>query len=445
MSLAALPDPSILTNPASWDKDAEQAMLGAALTSPAAATEHLTADDWYQPAHATIWQAIQHLRDTGQPYDAITVADHMETHDLLKIAGGRPYLAELVAACTVAANAPAWAAIIRKHAAQRNLQDAAARITQLAHQPTDNPAAILDAARARLEQVTAPQRKTLAQPMSAIMPDLLDTLGTPQAAGIPTPWPDLNKIIGGLAPGTMTVIGGRPGTGKSMLAQNLAAHVADRQQTPVLFVSLEMRAREIAMRRLAAATGIDLKSLHRGTLTTAQDAAVGDAAVRLAESPMWVADDPSQTVSAIRQAVEQLHPGLLIVDYLQLLTPERREQNREREVAEQSRQFKLLAMRYGIPVVVLSQINRGPASRTDKRPELTDLRESGAIENDADVVWLLHHPDPDDTSDLSLHVAKNRNGEAKRLDLLQQGWCARIRSVTRPTWQHSTDEPEEDQ
>ena len=444
MSLAAISTHPAIDQPAAWDREAEQALLGAALTDPQAASQPVAPTDLYQPAHATIWAAIQHMRNAGRTVDPITLADHLETTGQLEQAGGRPYLAELVAAVTVTANAAAHAEIIRKHATRRAIQDAAARITQLAHTPTDDPATILTAARDRLDKATpaaigVPAALTMAQ----IMDDVLDTIGKPEAAGLATPWPDLNQIIGGLRSGTLTVIGARPGVGKSMAALNLAEHVADRQHRPVLFVSLEMRAREIALRRLASASGVDLSTLTRHKPTAAQNEAVDAAAVRLADSPMWVADDPGQTVAQIRQAVTDLAPALLVVDYLQLLTPERREQNREREVAEQSRRFKLLAMEADIPVVVLSQINRGPAARTDKRPELTDLRESGAIENDADCVWLLHHPDADDTSRLAVHVAKNRNGNTGRIELLQQGWLARIVSVTKPAWRYSDEQGDE--
>ena len=445
MSLAALSAHPALDQPAAWDREAEQALLGAALIDPQAASQPIQSTDLYQPANAIIWAAIQHMRTTGQPVDPITVADHLETAGQLEQTGGRPYLAELVAAATVTANAGAHAQIVRKHATRRAIQDAAARITQLAHTPTDDPQAILTEARDRLDKaapasISAPAALTMAQ----IIPDVLDTIGKPQAAGLATPWPDLNQIIGGLRPGTLTVIGARPGVGKSMLALNLAEHVADRHNQPVLFASLEMRAREIALRRLASASGVDLSTLTRHEPTAPQNEALDAAAVRLADSPMWISDDPGQTVTQIRQAVTELKPALLVVDYLQLLTPERREQNREREVAEQSRRFKLLAMEADIPVVVLSQINRGPAARTDKRPELTDLRESGAIENDADCVWLLHHPDVEDASRLAVHVAKNRNGSVGRLELLQQGWLARISSLAKPGWGYSDHNDGED-
>ena len=155
-----------------------------------------------------------------------------------------------------------------------------------------------------------------------------------------------------------------------------------------------------------------------------------------------------EAAATIRTAARDLNPGMVVVDYLQLLTPERREQNREREVAEQSRRFKLLAQELDIPVIVLSQLNRSLTTRSDKRPELTDLRESGAIEQDADIVMLLHHPDAEDQSRLVLNVAKNRNGTCGAVSLIQQGWCARIRELdTRPTTTHHrhVDPDEEDQ
>lgn len=440
------------------DDAAEQAILGTALAAPKhtlRAAQPLTGTDFHQPANGILWDTITRLWDTTGQADPITVADDLEHQratngrNILDTIGGRPHLAHLLGMAGVPADAQAWAAIIRRHATNRAILNTATRLGQQARTSPD-PAQILATSRDAIDQIITRQTTTK-QPttdMAAIMEALLDTLGTPQTAGLNTPWTDLNRIIGGIQPGTLTVIGGRPATGKSMLALNLAEHIADHHHQPVLFCSLEMLARELGMRRLANTTGIDLGALTRGPIGAREEQLIGTAALRLSDSPIEVADDAGQTATTIRATARALHEqtplGMIIIDYLQLLTPERREQNREREVATQSRMFKMLAQELDVPVVVLSQLNRALVGRADKRPELTDLRESGAIEQDADMVWLLHHPQPEDPATLMLHVAKNRNGRAgESVELLQQGWLARISSLTKPSWDHSNHDDNE--
>ncbi len=434
-----LPPVDDLDRPEPHDLDAEQAILGTALIAPKStldASQPLTPTDFHQPAHAIIWGAILARHEAGQQVDPITIAHHLDQqHDdtsrrsLLDHIGGRVYLAELVAHAGIPADAQAWADILRDHATRRRLLTAAARITAgiRAGSPITDTA---DRARADLDQATHAARREQPTTMAAVMELLPDTVGLPSTSGLATPWPDLDRLTGGMLPGTVTVVGARPGVGKSMLALNLASHIADHHHRQVMLCSLEMSAREIGVRRLSTASRINLSRLQRGPISDGERDHLASVATQLAASPLAVLDDPGITVGAIRDAARQMHRthplGCLIVDYVQLLTPERREQNREREVAEQSRRFKLLAMELDIPVVVLSQLNRALVGRADKRPELTDLRESGALEQDADVVWLLHHPDPMNATNLVLHVAKNRNGEPGTVDLLQQGWWARI-------------------
>ena len=449
-----LPEP---LTAAPHDDAAEQAILGTALAAPEAtlrAAQPLTGADFHQPANGILWDTITRLWDTTGQADPITIADHLEHQrgtngrNLLDMIGGRPHLADLLGMAGIPADAQAWAAIIRRHATNRAILDTATRITQQAHTSAD-PTQTITAGRDALDRIASSQAATkTTTDMASVMETLLDTIGTPQTAGLDTPWANLNRIIGGIQPGTLTVIGGRPATGKSMLALNLAEHVADKHHQPVLLCSLEMLARELGMRRLANATGIPLGTLTRGPIGAREEQLIGTAALRLSDSPIEVADDAGQTASSIRSTARALHEqtplGMIVIDYLQLLTPDRREQSREREVATQSRMFKLLAQELDVPVVVLSQLNRALVGRADKRPELTDLRESGAIEQDADMVWLLHHPQPEDPATLVLHVAKNRNGRAgESVELLQQGWLARIVSVTKPAWRYSDEQGDE--
>lgn len=454
-ALSAIPLPAA---DAAGDDDAERAILGACLIDNrlidqvAAILPDMT--DWHQPNHAQIWASIRTLHDQGRPVDPIILADWLASQrnpdtgrGLLDQIGGAIYLADLLSAVTVTANVAEHARIVATAAQNRRLETIGQRLA-IAAQTGGSVATIAHQAAEDIQAAVAHTQAKRIATMAAVMDDLLDHLGQPETTGMPTPWPTLNDTIGGLTAGSLTVIGARPGVGKSMVAQALAEHAADQQHTPVLFCSLEMRAREIGIRRIAAKTGLPQNALRRGPLSPAQDELIERAAISLAESPMWILDDAGQTATTIRTAARDLNPGMVVVDYLQLLTPERREQNREREVAEQSRRFKLLAQELDIPVIVLSQLNRSLTTRSDKRPELTDLRESGAIEQDADIVMLLHHPDAEDQSRLVLNVAKNRNGTCGAVSLIQQGWCARIRELdTRPTTTHHrhVDPDEEDQ
>ena len=440
------PDELELSESLPHDLAAEQSIISTALFAPEStlrAVGVLNPADMYQPAHGIVWGAITALHEGGGQVDPITVADHLRRQadpvtrrSLLDLAGGETAIISLATGAYTAglpSDAGAWAEIVRRHAASRRILDTAARIRQQARAGSD-PRVVLDDAREALGRIEAPTSTPVVD-MVSTMEQTLAAIERKETAGLATPWPDLNRVIGGLRGGTLTVIGARPGVGKSMLALNLAEHMADQHGLPVLFCSLEMLAAEIGLRRLACATGILMSTLQHGALSGAQTDQVQAAAGQLMGSPLMLLDDAGQTASSIRAVARELHRnqplGLIVVDYLQLLTPERREPNREREVAEQSRRFKLLAQELGVPVVVLSQLNRSLVGRSDKRPELTDLRESGAIEQDADVVWLLDLPDAEDKTSLRLAVAKNRNGGTEDVWLRRQGWLARVTSATR--------------
>lgn len=450
-TLAGLP---ALAGPAPYDPDAEQAILGAALLNPKIIDE-LTAvlapTDWYQPAHEQIWRTLVDRHERSQPIDPIIVADVLPA-DVLATIGGPVGLADMISQVSVTANAPEWAAIVHQKAVQRRTLDASTKIAQLASQGILGPSELIDESQRILAQIDPTVRHDTCTAATSLE-RIVDTIGTPQTQGLPTPWRKLDELIGGLKPGRLYVVGARPAEGKSMLGQNLAEHAA-KHGAHVLLSTVEMGADEVTMRILAHTSGVPLGQLQ-GIHQTEQDwQRINTAITRMATTAplIHIDDDPGQTVLTIKATARDLQRthglGLIIVDYLQLLTPlngRASSRSREQEVAEMSRLFKLAAKDLNVPIVALSQLNRASLTRSDKKPTMSDLRESGAIEQDADVVILLHHPDPDgDPSHLDLLVEKNRSGAKGPVNLVQRGWLAAI-DTPAPPWQNPNPDPQDEE
>lgn len=419
------------------DLDAERAVIGAALWDPRLIddlTDQITGPDFYQPTHEQIWAAILDLHSAGQPCDPITLSAELETRGQLEHAGGRLGLVEMYETA-IPANAAAHAQIVHDRAVQRRTIEASSRIRQLGARGGDIEA-MVTSAQALLDGIDPHSRLETASVADTIS-EVVDLIGSDTLAGLNTPWPDLNSALGGLQPGRLYCVGARPGVGKSLMGQALAVHWATAHQQRALLVTCEMPRREVAMRMLAQDSQVFLGKLKTGQLTDRDNAAIAAATTRMLASHalIEVCDEPSQSVATIRTQARTMARkgglGLVVVDYLQLLTPPagRKDRNREREVAESARGLKELAMSLGVPVVVMSQLNRQLGARSDKRPGLMDLRESGAIEQDCDVVLLLHEPDPDgEPNVLEVIVAKNRDGELTSVQLLRQGWVSTIAS-----------------
>jgi replicative DNA helicase len=427
------------------DLDAERSVLGALMTDRRLHEEIsdiLTGGDFWQPAHEVIWNAIARLAEAGRPLDPISVRADLETHQELQAAGGPLALADLYGAVTVPADAVAHARIVHDRAVQRRTITAAVKIRQLAAQGSEDVQAMIEAAQATLDLVDPGTRNTSVTVADSIG-DMIDLIGSDQLAGLDTPWPDLNNRLGGLQGGRVYAIGARPGVGKSLMGQGLAEHFAANHRRRVLLATCEMSRREVNTRMLARATGITITRLEREGqfLTEVEWQTIARATDRMRDSHsrLHVVDEAQQSVASIRSEARTLARrgdlGLVVIDYLQLLTPPattRRDRNREQEVAETSRRLKAMAMELDVPVVILSQLNRAMATRADKRPGLTDLRESGSIEQDSDAVILLHQPDADEQPwDLEVIVAKNRGGPLGSCHLIQQGWCGNLASASR--------------
>lgn len=436
------------------DMSAEQSVLGGMMLSTDAigeVTEAMDVGDFYRPAHAAIYQAILGLYGKGDPTDPVAVSTELERRGELARTGGAPYLHTLIATVPTAANAAYYAEIVAEKAKLRRLGEAGARITQLGYagvQGADEIAEILDQAQAALDTAVddrvATSSYTLFADLRASQLSALDDLQAGRVEpGLPTGFLDLDAITGGWKPGQLIVIAGRPGLGKSTLAVDMARTASVRNGKTAAIFSLEMSEAELWNRIIAAEARVRLHDMHTpGALTPADYDRIIDAHDRIeAGGPLIIDDTSTLTVTQIRAKARRIKAkhglDLIVVDYLQLMTSGRRAENRQVEVSEFSRQLKILAKELEVPVLALSQLNRGPEQRQDKRPMLSDLRESGALEQDSDVVLLVHRPEvyEDDSpraGEADLIVAKHRGGPTATVTVAQQLHYSRFADLARP-------------
>lgn len=412
------------------DIDAEQSVLGAMMSSKAAArdvADILNPDDFYRPSHSMVFTAIGRLDSRGEPADAITVADELARLGELSGVGGKVYLAELVSCVGIASNATYYAEIVRDLAGKRRLIESAIKITQDAHESALPASEQVENARALFDK--AMPGRVQAETYDSALPRVIETMERGTSRGLATCWPDLDRIIYGLRKGLLYVVGARPGVGKSIVALQLATDMWDRHGKATYFASLEMTSDEIVQRSLAARTGVPLHRIIEGNLSEHEWDRISPHADDLRSSLVHIADSGRQTIGSVRSGARTLARrgslGLVVIDYLQLMAPRDPKMPREQQVAEMSRGAKLLAKELDVPVVLLSQLNRGSLDRPDKTPTLNNLRESGAIEQDADVVLLLHQPN-EGTNEIEIHVAKNRSGAQGVCHFIRQGETARL-------------------
>ena len=408
--------------------DAEDSLLGAMLLSRTAidvASERLTADDFYKPANGHIYAAILNLHSASQPADPVTVADHLRREGLLENIGGPATLIQLQSDTPAISNAHRYARIIEDHALLRRMIGAGGEISELGYQMPDDVGAALDHGEAMMFAVAQRRVVDTMVPAAEVVTDNLDWMETlcengGATIGTPTGFTDLDNITAGLQPSSLYVLGARPSVGKTAFALGIASHVAIHQHQPVLVFSLEMSRRELGQRLICSEARVDSKRVRNGTLTENDWNKIAHATGAIADSPLWIDDNPGLSIMEIRSKARRLKSragglGLIVVDYLQLMTGRSSAENRQVEVAEISRGLKLLARELDCPVLALSQLSRSLEQRADKRPMLSDLKESGALEQDADVVLFLYrddlyNPDTRDKGIVELNVAKHRNG-----------------------------------
>jgi replicative DNA helicase len=423
------------------DLAAEQSVLGAMMMSKDAIANVvgiIRGRDFYKPAHELIFEAIVDLYSSGEPADAITVAEAlMKQGDIARV-GGHVYIHDLLASVAIAANASYYAEIVREKAILRRLVEASIKIAQLGYAGQGEITDIVDLAQKTVYDIadgaSGEDYKSIQELLGPTW-DEMDALASHggRLAGVPTGFASLDHLTNGLHPGQMIIVAARPAIGKSTLALDFARSAAIHNRMSTAIFSLEMGATEIMMRLLSAETGVSLQNIRTGNLDDSWDR-LSAVTGRLSSAPLFIDDSPNLTMMEIRAKARRLKQRhdlkMVIIDYIQLMSSGRKVESRQLEVSEFSRQIKLMAKELDIPVVAISQLNRGTEQRSDKKPMLSDLRESGSLEQDADVVILLHREDAYDPKnrpgEADLIVAKHRNGETKTLPVLFQGHLARF-------------------
>jgi replicative DNA helicase len=425
------------------DIAAEQSVLGAMLLSKDAiadVVEVLREGDFYRPAHAVVYAAILDLYGRGEPADAVTVAADLARTGEIGRVGGAPYLHTLVSMVPTAANAGYYGRIVREQAILRRLVEAGTRIVSMGYTGTGDVDQMVDRAQAEVYDVTDRRTSEDYAPLSDIMGDALNEIEAisnrgGEMVGVPTGFTELDKLTNGLHPGQLIIVAARPAIGKSTLGVDIARAASIKHGLASVIFSLEMSRNEIVMRLLSAEAQVPLHHMRSGTMSDADWSKLASKMGVVSEAPLFIDDSPNMTLMEIRakcRRLKQRHDlRLVVVDYLQLMTSGKRVESRQQEVSEFSRSLKLLAKELGVPVIAISQLNRGPEQRVDKKPMLSDLRESGSLEQDADMVVLLHREDAYEresprAGEADFIVAKHRNGPTQTVTVAFQGHYSRF-------------------
>ncbi len=373
------------------DLQAEESLLGAMLLSRDAIVEAVqvcTGEDFYKPAHGHVFEAVCSLYGQGEPADPVTVADELRRADLLEPIGGLATLVSLQANTPATSNARRYAQIVEEHALLRRLIGVAGEIAELGYELPEDVSAAVDRAESLVFEVAQRRVTTTTRPLRELLADQLDRLEAlyergESITGIPTGFTELDEMLAGLQPSNLIIVGARPSMGKTAMALGIAAHAAMDAQVPVLLFSLEMSHLEITQRLLCSEARVDAQRMRTGKLHESDWSKVAHAMGRLGEAPVFIDDNPNITVMDIRAKARRQKArdglGLVIVDYLQLMSSRGRVENRQLEVSEISRNLKVLARELEVPVIALSQLSRNLEARADKRPVLADLRESGCM------------------------------------------------------------------
>ncbi|MFL6024400.1 MAG: replicative DNA helicase [Marmoricola sp.] len=425
------------------DVDAEQSVLGSMLISKDAIADVLEvakAHDFYRPAHETIFNAIIDLYSRSEPADPVTVSAELQRRGELVKIGGAPYLHTLSASVPIAANAGYYADIVREKAILRRLVDAGTKIAQLGYAGEGQVDDTVDRAQAEIYAITENRSSEDYAPLSAIMEGTLDEIEAisnrdGSLTGVPTGFTDLDELTNGLQAGQMVIVAARPAMGKSTLGLDICRAASIHNNMTSVIFSLEMTRSEITMRLLSAEGKIPLNHIRNGPMSDDDWAKLARKMGEVSSAPMFIDDSPNMTMMEIRAKARRLKQRhdlkLIVIDYLQLMSSGRKVESRQLEVSEFSRQIKLLAKELEVPIVALSQLNRGAEQRADKRPMMSDLRESGSIEQDADIVMLLHRDDAYEKEstrpgEADIIVAKHRNGPTRDVTVLFQGHYSRF-------------------
>lgn len=406
--------------------EAEQSVLGSLMLDKDAiirVADTLSTGDFYKEAHNMIYESMLDLYEKSEPIDVLTLSDKLKDKKQLETIGGASYLATLVSTVPSAANIGYYASVVHKKSTLRRLIVAAAEISEMGFNQADDIAKVLDEAEQALFAISQKSIKQDFIQIKAILGEAFDRLdelskNKGELRGVPTGFADLDSLLSGLQKSDLVILAARPSIGKTSLALDIARQVGGNTKIPVGIFSLEMSSDQLVDRMIAADGNIDLWKLRTGNLDSGDFEKINDTMGKLSDAPIYIDDTASANIMEMRTMARRLQSqhdlGLIIIDYLQLMEG-RSSENRTQEISEISRGLKTLAKELNIPIIALSQLSRAVESRPDQRPKLSDLRESGSIEQDADVVMFLYRedrvkPDAEKTNIAEVIIAKHRNG-----------------------------------
>lgn len=439
------------TNQQPQNLEAEASLLGAILIDADALVkiaDVVSVDDFFDPRHQRIYEAILALYERRSPIDVLTLADQLKGNGFLDMIGGPAYLTELTNFVPTATHVEQYADIVAQKAMRRRLIKTSQELTTLGYDESKALRELIEEAETRLFQVSQQQVKQSIISLEAILAESFDRLDElhkdkGRLRGIPTGFKDLDDVLAGLQRSDLFILAARPAMGKTALVLNLAHNVAVLAKEPVLFFSLEMGKEQLVDRLLSMESGVDAWALRTGNLTDQDFEKIGQAMGTLSEAKIYIDDTPGITVSDLRtKARREAHQhglGLIIVDYLQLMSGGSRfggSDNRVQEISEISRGLKLVARELNVPVIALSQLSRSVENRSPQIPQLADLRESGSIEQDADIVAFIYreeyyNPETENKNITTILIKKHRNGPTANVDLFFDTAKQKFRSLDR--------------
>jgi replicative DNA helicase len=429
--------------------EAEASLLGAILIDSDAIVkiaDSISANDFYDPRHKHIYEAIARLYERREAIDVLTLADQLKNTGVLDVIGGAGYLTELTNFVPTAAHVEQYAEIVAQKALRRRLIQASQGMVELGYDESKNLQELIEEAETNLFQVSQQHVKQSVVSLETILTESFDRLDDlhkdkQKIRGVPTGFKDMDNILAGLQRSDLFILAARPSMGKTALSLNLAHNVAVMSKEPVLVFSLEMSKEQLVDRLLAMESGVDAWALRTGNLTDTDFEKIGHAMGTLSEAPIYIDDSPGITVGDLRtKARREAHQrklGLIIVDYLQLMSGGNRfggDGNRVQEISEISRGLKAIARELNVPLLALSQLSRSVESRNPQIPQLSDLRESGSIEQDADVVAFIYredyyNPETDRKNLTDIFIKKHRNGPVGGVELFFDREKQRFRSI----------------
>jgi replicative DNA helicase len=434
-----LPDPPENTSPAPvlvpHSREAEEAVIGSVLINPEAyydVAQFLQADDFYIERHRWIWETFNRLHERRSPIDFLTVSEELGQLDQLAEVGGPAYLTALINNVPTSLHATAYGRLVEETSVRRRMLSAAQNIAKMAYQEDIGVEAVMDEAEKAVFGVSERRMTRDLQTIRQVVGEVYDRIDLlyhrpEEIMGVPTGFYDLDKLLGGLQPSDFLIIAGRPGTGKTAFMLSAAKHAAQSLKKHVAVFSMEMSNEQLVQRLIAQETGIDTQRLRTGKLKEDEWPIFIEAIEILRETLIFLDDTPGLTPLQLRTKCRRLHLeynlDLIIVDYLQLMSSGTRSENRVQEVSFISRNMKILARELNVPVLAAAQLSRAIEQRTDKEPQLSDLRESGSLEQDADVVMFINRPELYEKDTLKqnlaqIKVAKHRNGPVGNVELV---------------------------